>query len=569
MQSMFPVWFVSLLLLTIFITLQLQHVVDQSNHCRKLIVPVSVGSKSSHYPHPSLYDYNITQSGADEGFRDMYFAPVLEAYRKVAEKSYAEMPQRRDVSLKEFWKSHFNIADAVFLITSAWKEVTVRCLCAAWRPLWPECVLQRDFEGFEELEEEAVVHEIVSLGNSIGLEVDDDDVEELVEEHSKELSTEELLELHKEENETLKRSLTSEESGEEEDKEESRIIPAKDLKDAFFSWSKLSKLAEDYHPDVGSVQKAISVFNDNVMNYFWKVTSADAVLIHLLSVKSAEKLSEELGTRDQSQPWIMFEPETHFKGNVMFRNDYKLLNGVFNRTMHYRRDSDILMLHGFVVRRGRDASLLPPTWRRQPELHQINNTQKLAVAFISNCKDKSGRLEYIEALKKYAPIDVYGKCGELKCGHSLFTNEGYRIDLEPCMKYAGHHYLFFLAFENALCKDYVSEKLYNLLYYPMVPVVLGGADYSALLPPNSYINAQEYSPQQLAEKLQHLANHPKEYQTYLTWRHYYQPSTVGGSRVLCDLCVRLYDQDLYSHKVIDDFYDWYVKQSNCSANGKV
>ncbi|KAG7178104.1 DnaJ subfamily C member 17-like [Homarus americanus] len=141
-----------------------------------------------------------------------------------------------------------------------WKEVTVRCLCAAWRPLWPECVLQRDFEGFEELEEEAVVHEIVSLGNSMGLEVDDDDVEELVEEHSKELSTEELLELHKEQNETLKRSLTSEESGEEEDKEESRIIPAKDLKDAFFCWSKLSKLAEDYHLDVGSVQKAISVF---------------------------------------------------------------------------------------------------------------------------------------------------------------------------------------------------------------------------------------------------------------------------------------------------------------------
>ncbi|KAG7158532.1 Pogo transposable element-like 53, partial [Homarus americanus] len=152
-----------------------------------------------------------------------------------------------------------------------WKEITVRCLCAAWRPLWPECVLQRDFEGFEELEEEAVVHEIVSLGNSMGLEVDDDEVEELVEEHSKELSTEELLELHKEQNETLRRSLTSEESGEDEDKEENRIIPAKDLKDAFFCWSKLSKLTEDYHPDVGSVQKAISVFNDNVMNYFWRV----------------------------------------------------------------------------------------------------------------------------------------------------------------------------------------------------------------------------------------------------------------------------------------------------------
>ncbi|KAG7154982.1 PiggyBac transposable element-derived protein 4-like 9 [Homarus americanus] len=152
------------------------------------------------------------------------------------------------------------------VFTVDWKEVTVRCLCAAWRPLWPECVLQRDFEGFGELEEEAVVHEIVCLGNSIGLEVDD--VEELVEEHSKELSTEELLEFHKEENETLKRSLTSEESGEDEDKEESRIIPAKDLKDAFFSWSKLSKLAEDYHPNVGSVQKAIKQISDHGNRWF-------------------------------------------------------------------------------------------------------------------------------------------------------------------------------------------------------------------------------------------------------------------------------------------------------------
>ncbi|KAG7172206.1 Tigger transposable element-derived protein 1-like 132, partial [Homarus americanus] len=169
-----------------------------------------------------------------------------------------------------------------------WKEVTVRCLCAAWRPLWPECVLQRDFEGFEELEEEAVVHEIVSLGNSMGLEVDDDEVEELVEEHSKELSTEELLELHKEQNETLKRSLTSEESGEEQDKEESRIIPAKDLKDAFFCWSKLSKLDEDYHPDVGSVQKAISVFNDNVMNYFWKDQKSRKTFLQLIKAIDGE-----------------------------------------------------------------------------------------------------------------------------------------------------------------------------------------------------------------------------------------------------------------------------------------
>lgn len=55
----------------------------------------------------------------------------------------------------------------------------------------------------------------------------------------------------------------------------------------------------------------------------------------------------------------------------------------------------------------------------------------------------------------------------------------------------------------------MTEKLYNLLYYPIVPVVLGAAEYPLLMPPHSYINARDYSPAQLAQKLLHLAHHPK------------------------------------------------------------
>lgn len=234
------------------------------------------------------------------------------------------------------------------------------------------------------------------------------------------------------------------------------------------------------------------------------------MLIHLLSVESPNILAAELGPRDPSQPWIMFEPETHIKGNVFFNNDYHNLNGVFNRTMHFRRDSDIRILHGFVVRRGWEASLLPPVWRRHPHVQQDPSvTRKLAVAFISNCNDFSGRLKYVTELRRHAPIDVYGQCGDLKCGKSMYTHDGYRADQDPCLQLAGQTYLFYLAFENALCTDYVTEKLYNLLYYPVVPVVLGGAEYSILLPQHSYINAQAYSPTQLAQKLLHLADHPK------------------------------------------------------------
>jgi len=91
------------------------------------------------------------------------------------------------VTLKDFWKRYFNIADAVFLIVVAWKEVSVSCLNSAWGPLCPDAVAPMNFEGFQQLEEESVVQETVFLGSTMGLEMNED-VEDLVEDRRKELS---------------------------------------------------------------------------------------------------------------------------------------------------------------------------------------------------------------------------------------------------------------------------------------------------------------------------------------------------------------------------------------------
>jgi hypothetical protein len=66
-------------------------------------------------------------------------------------------------------------------------------------------VAPRDFEGFQQLEEEPILQEILCLVSSTDLEMNEEDVEELVEDHRKELSFEEVVELHNEEAETLKR----------------------------------------------------------------------------------------------------------------------------------------------------------------------------------------------------------------------------------------------------------------------------------------------------------------------------------------------------------------------------
>ena len=63
----------------------------------------------------------------------------------------------------------------------------------AWKKLWPELVAERDFEGFDD-EPVSVLEDSLSLDNSIGLEVDDDDVEELMAEYHTKLTPKELRE---------------------------------------------------------------------------------------------------------------------------------------------------------------------------------------------------------------------------------------------------------------------------------------------------------------------------------------------------------------------------------------
>jgi len=38
-------------------------------------------------------------------------------------------------------------------------------------------------------------------------------------------------------------------------------------------------------------------------------------------------------------------------------------------------------------------------------------------------------------------------------------------------------YKFYLAFENSLCTDYITEKFYQTLNRDIIPVVMGGGQY--------------------------------------------------------------------------------------------
>jgi alpha-1,3-fucosyltransferase len=95
------------------------------------------------------------------------------------------------------------------------------------------------------------------------------------------------------------------------------------------------------------------------------------------------------------------------------------------------------------------------------------------VALISNCGAGTRRLEYINELKQYIPVKLYGSCGERCPERSRITNQQ-----ANCKEIIGTEYRFFLAFENSVCKDYITEKFFHILNYNIIPVVLGGGNYS-------------------------------------------------------------------------------------------
>lgn len=111
----------------------------------------------------------------------------------------------------------------------AWQGVTKRTLTSAWKKLWPEAVNEKDFEGFEPEPNVPVEKQIVSLGKSMDLEVDEGDVLELLEEHSQEMMTEELQELQAQQHtEALHEIGSEEEAGE--------VISTSEIKELLGIW---------------------------------------------------------------------------------------------------------------------------------------------------------------------------------------------------------------------------------------------------------------------------------------------------------------------------------------------
>jgi glycoprotein 3-alpha-L-fucosyltransferase len=127
------------------------------------------------------------------------------------------------------------------------------------------------------------------------------------------------------------------------------------------------------------------------------------------------------------------------------------------------------------------------------------------------------------------------------------------------------NYFFYLAFENSLCTDYITEKFWLSLQLDVVPVVLGPSveTYTRVAPPNSFLHVKQFaSPEELGRRLQRLMQRPEEYNALLAWKRKY---SIGNTGMQCDLCEFAFTANLTGRRTFD-FKAWWNESRLCDAS---
>lgn len=179
---------------------------------------------------------------------------------------------------------------------------------------------------------------------------------------------------------------------------------------------------------------------------------------------------------------------------------------------------------------------------------------------VSNCFVRSNRQQYVEQLQKYVDVDIISS--KSVCGGRDLCPKGQEEHI--CYDMIENDYKFYLAFENAICRDYVTEKFFNAMARNVVPIVFGGANYSSIAPEHSYINALDYTPKQLAELLVKIDANDGLYAEYFWWKPFYTVKNLYQTNkiALCQLCAALHNQPV-THHTHYGLQDWYKDGSHC------
>ncbi|XP_041043157.1 4-galactosyl-N-acetylglucosaminide 3-alpha-L-fucosyltransferase 9-like [Carcharodon carcharias] len=175
------------------------------------------------------------------------------------------------------------------------------------------------------------------------------------------------------------------------------------------------------------------------------------------------------------------------------------LDQLFNLTLTYRWGSDIEVPYGSLI------------MNKVPLAFELPSKSSLVCWVVSHWNINHARVKYYNEFRKYINISTYGRA----FGKRLEDNQ-FIPTIAACK--------FYLAFENSIHKDYITEKLYNPLRVGTVPVVLGPSrkNYENYIPADSFIHVDDFhSAKELVDYLHKLDGNKDLYMQYFKWRKYY------------------------------------------------
>ena len=264
-----------------------------------------------------------------------------------------------------------------------------------------------------------------------------------------------------------------------------------------------------------------------------------------------------------NQKWVFVSDEP-----PAYRPVAEKYHHCFNITFTYRRDSDVYYPYGEMV--DKTEELMKNTTSSAPATTNMTNEAKAKERFLkkknvlwvaSNCHTTSARENYVKELKKHIDVTTYGRCGIRTCKRDMFT-----VTNTSCIRNKQHEYRFYLAFENSLCKDYATEKLWRTLTYDMIPVVYGLADYSQFLPHKSYINVADFeSPQHLAKYLKEIGKNWELFKEYMAWKETKAVRIDPFRRATCDLCEYLHRTKSETRRKMVDLSEFWGAKATCKT----
>jgi len=227
----------------------------------------------------------------------------------------------------------------------------------------------------------------------------------------------------------------------------------------------------------------------------------------------------------QNWVWVSLESPSNTKALAAW-------NQTFNWVMTYRRDSDIFMPYGKLVP-NRSATVNIPA------------KTNLVSWVISNYHRTQRRAEVYRNLSRYLHVNIYGKANNKPL-------------CQDCLLPTTSKSKFYLAFENSIHQDYITEKLWrNSLLAGTVPVVLGPprANYEQFVPADSFIHVEDFgSLAELATFLQTMNS--SRYRQFFSWRRRYSVKLYADWRErICTICTAY--PSLPRGRVYPDLESWF------------